>query len=688
MIDERYELSMHRIREIAKEQECKEPFADYFKKAAEFLLLIDQTVEMAKDGSLFTMDLPQKKELNHRIYEETLPEHYEQSYCNPAYAVKCLSKEYGQILSALFAELHSLIPYAFECKELPDRMERIVIRLELFVEIYVMFVTAFKESSLPERRDLQETYASFAFDYAEDMMESAVFDQFSLENDFATKIVMESDLSDPSYLYSYGEYITENEEKMSRFLAKLPQESIQKMADTFTEGYRIGFLMTGKDISIKKTVNIRYFIGFERVVRAAVHNFEKIGLKTLIYRAQPSFFLGRGIQKNGYFATIANKQFECDHEYDKALYFTSKYVTRKLEAYKAALEKYRVQANDFGGPAVIESFGEPPFSPASKKESLQFSAQERKLSVEYAAKAGELLNHYVKGEERSFTIIAFPIPQIGERFEEIFEETIKINTLDYQKYRDIQQTIIDTLDKASYVRVKGCGENKTSLTVALWKLKNPEKETIFENCVADVNIPVGEVFTSPVLKGTNGVLHVTEVFLNGLQYKDLSLTFEDGMVTEYSCSNFKDSNEGKKYIKDHVLHQHDTLPMGEFAIGTNTVAYVVSKKYGISNVMPILIAEKTGPHFAVGDTCYSHEEDIMTYNPDKKAIVARENEVSALRKSDPAKAYLNCHTDITIPYDELGELTAVTRQGEEYPIIRNGRFVLPGTQELNKPFDE
>ena len=87
MIDERYELSMHRIKEIAKEQECKEPFADYFKKTAEFLLLIDQTVKMAKDGSLFTMDLPQKKELNHRLYEEILPKHYEQSYCNPAHAV-------------------------------------------------------------------------------------------------------------------------------------------------------------------------------------------------------------------------------------------------------------------------------------------------------------------------------------------------------------------------------------------------------------------------------------------------------------------------------------------------------------------------------------------------------------------------------------------------------------------------
>ena len=61
------------------------------------------------------------------------------------------------------------------------------------------------------------------------------------------------------------------------------------------------------------------------------------------------------------------------------------------------------------------------------------------------------------------------------------------------------------------------------------------------------------------------------------------------------------------------------------------------------------IAEKTGPHFAVGDTCYSHEEDNISYNPDGKAIVARENEVSALRKTDMEKAYFGCHTDITIP---------------------------------------
>lgn len=49
--------------------------------------------------------------------------------------------------------------------------------------------------------------------------------------------------------------------------------------------------------------------------------------------------------------------------------------------------------------------------------------------------------------------------------------------------------------------------------------------------------------------------------------------------------------------------------MGEFAIGTNTTAYVAALKYGIADKLPILIAEKMGPHFAVGDTCYSWAED-------------------------------------------------------------------------------
>ena len=141
-------------------------------------------------------------------------------------------------------------------------------------------------------------------------------------------------------------------------------------------------------------------------------------------------------------------------------------------------------------------------------------------------------------------------------------ETVAINTLDYQKYQTMQQRLIDVLDQARTVHIQGANGNRTDLTVAIYPLSDPQTQTAFENCVADVNIPVGEVFTSPVLKGTNGVLHVSEVFLNGLRYENLELTFADGMITSYTCTNFTSKEENQRYVKDHVLMHHDTLPIG------------------------------------------------------------------------------------------------------------------------------
>lgn len=183
-------------------------------------------------------------------------------------------------------------------------------------------------------------------------------------------------------------------------------------------------------------------------------------------------------------------------------------------------------------------------------------------------------------------------------------------------------------------------------------------------------------------------MHVTQVYLNELGYKNLELSFKDGKVIDYTCSNFASEEENKKYIFDNVLFKHDTLPIGEFAIGTNTTAFMMGQKYNIADKLPILIAEKTGPHFAVGDTCYSHSEDVPMYNPDGKECIARDNSCSILRKTDFTKAYFNCHTDITIPYYELGDITVITADGRKLPIIAQGRFVVEGTEELNKALDE
>ena len=74
-------------------------------------------------------------------------------------------------------------------------------------------------------------------------------------------------IRDRSYLYRFGDYISGDEETMAAFLNRLPEETIRLMADTFTEGYRKGFEVTGRDLSKKKTAAIRYPVGMERVVR-------------------------------------------------------------------------------------------------------------------------------------------------------------------------------------------------------------------------------------------------------------------------------------------------------------------------------------------------------------------------------------------------------------------------------------
>ena len=672
---ERYKLAKERIVQIPEENIVKMPYQDFFIKEAEFL---QKVISVMDENQEQDKTLEELQAQNYELYQDVLPQNYEKSYGNPVYAQKMLG-EYGRAFTFLYTELHGTIGYAFE-KKVWD----ITVGLELFLEMY----SAFSEEELPAEKQVREILLSYVNDYCQDMVETRIREGVDPEEDFAVNIIMKSDLNDLRYLYRFGEYISESQLETARFLNSMSQEEIDSMAGTYTEGYRMGFVTGRKDIRKKKTVNIRYELGFERMVKAAILQFEEMGLKVVIYRHALHAVNKRSQNRVGFTGAVANPQFDYDHRQDSALFMDSDFVKRKLRAMQTSYDEYADLAEVHGGPAVIETFGEKPFSPVNKEECWTFSEAQQKLQVELDNESGQIVNRYIKGEERSFTIIAYPIPEIGENFQDIFREIVKINTLDYKKYQKIQQTIIDTLDTCEWVEIKGKGDNETDLLIHLHTLTDPQKQTNFENCVADVNIPLGEVFTSPVLAGTGGILHVSKVYLNGLQFCDLKLVFDCGQVIDYTCSNFDTEEENRKYIEDNILFHHPRLAMGEFAIGTNTTAYVAAQKYDIADKLPILIAEKMGPHFAVGDTCYSWAEDTPVYNPDGKEIIARDNEISEMRKDDVSLAYYGCHTDITIPYDELGSICAVDDDGDMIPVIEDGRFVLPGTEALNEAFGE
>lgn len=678
---ERYGLSLERIQSIVEETGrddcCIAPqLRPFFSGTGEFILKTASVCRQISERTFYDLPLEDLQEINLSLYEDILPEHYGSSYANPSYAVRTLGRELGPLLCFLYTELRANIAYAFE-----QRFFYLTAGMELFIEVYNLL-----ENPWCKTEEIKDAIYYHVYDYADIAIADRTAAMLQPECDFASSIIQTADLSDLRYLYYFGEYISDNEIGTAVHLNKMDDGQIAQMASTWTEGYKKGFSLYRIDLSSKSTVNIRCRLGFERVVRRSMEQFKEMGLDTTLYRAAVSLIHknSRGIRV-GYCSTSPNPQYDYDHRLDEALFFDKALADRKLAIQRHAYETLREAAARFAGPAVMEIFGETPFTPVPKPEIPAYNKKQQKLHLEYQSASSLLSNEFIPGDQISFTIISYPVPAIGKDYAAIFNETVRVNTLDSTLYEQIQTKIIEALDRGSYVTITGQNGNRTDLNVALPRLKHPHCQTNFENCLADVNIPLGEVFTSPQLSGTCGTLHLTQVYLNELEYVDLTLEIRDGEISSYSCGNFATEEENRKYIEQNLLFNHPALPMGEFAIGTNTTAYAMGKRFGISHLLPILIAEKTGPHFAFGDTCFSHEEDLETFNPDGKQMMAKENAFSKLRHTQPEKAYFNCHTDITIPYDQLGDIIVHHPGGTTEPIIENGLFVLPGTESLNEP---
>ena len=208
------------------------------------------------------------------------------------------------------------------------RLEEVVLQMELFTQIY----NYFEDVEQLEYDNVYETVYSYEKDNTEIFTDLMIEDRINPDNKFAVDIVMNSDLNDLRYLYKYGEHVGFNELKMAEFLNSLSQEEIDRLAKVYTEGYRIGFINTGKDISKKGTVDIRYSLGFERIIRSAIFNFKKMGLEPVIYQV-------------GYTTTSPNRQYAYDHRYDDALYLDKAYIKRKLEVSRHAYESRNFQKN-------------------------------------------------------------------------------------------------------------------------------------------------------------------------------------------------------------------------------------------------------------------------------------------------------------------------------------------------------
>lgn len=641
-------------------------FSQFFKKGRKVLMQSWDFYQMlTNDPQLSGLSLEEAATMSISYYAELDPESgYHKSLANPDVAVELFGDEFGALLAAIYTQIRGLKQHLLKHNyaEAASMMQLYFTLFELSQagqEDYPQWLAAYKQST-QENLELKAEFNTLL--------------RISPEFDYFRRIVEDADLNDLRYLYRYGIRINQYDIAMAEYISAYNPLELEAMARYIVQCWIDGFKRARKDYRIKRYATVMLPVGMEGLGRIIIRELKALGIESIV-----------PVPMN----QSINRQFPYDHRFDSALSLDREFVETNLNLAAMVMEKHKDMIQVQAGPVYVELFGETPFTPVSKTSALKLSDDQQGLYREFMGRNTQLYFQYYRRDESSFCIIAFPSPEIGSQFQEIFADTLKINLLDSGRYATIQQKIIDVLDTADYVHVKGKSGNATDILVKMHPLTDPEHQTLFENCVADVNIPVGEVFTSPLLSGTNGTLHVEDIYLGSLRYYNLRIDFEDGYVKDYSCTNFADQEEGRKYIHENLLLPHKTLPIGEFAIGTNTTAYQIAKKYDILSLLPILIIEKMGPHFAIGDTCFSHEEDAPHPSfVNGKEMIAVQNEKSALRKEDPMQAYTQKHMDITLPYEMLASISAVAKDGTRTDIILNGRFVVPGTEELNIPLDE
>jgi len=531
---------------------------------------------------------------------------------------------------------------------------------------------ALAASAVGSAEKTEELFSAWAEMRAGAIMEEDVLGQNGGGADDWGALLSRANGGELGWMDGYGMPVCGAERDTARFVFGCAPDVLAGIGAHIADAFLHGFVSQSRDRRGRRRVRLHYCVGMEAVAQAVCAALRSRGLEPVVQKPDC-------LAWSGSYASL--------HRQDRAAALSEKALDELCGAYAAACRRHEDALRDTCGMIGIGQFGAETGTAPRPAERYAPSPERIARLVRLEDSLRETDAEYLAPSDLSFCKVAFPNAQVGESFPEVFGAFCRINTMESEPYERIQQRIIDALDGCACAELKGVPGNGTDLRVMFRPLAEPGKQTNFLNCGGDLNVPHGELFTTPVLRGTNGTLHVKEIYLKDAGFRDLRLTFRDGMIADYGCGGFASPEEGRAFVGERLLGGRDTLPMGEFAIGTNTLAYRTARELGLMPRLPILLAEKMGPHVAVGDPCFARGEDAPVYNLyDGKEMTARENERTARRAE--GGAYTNVHTDITLAFDELSYLDGVRSDGSRVRIIENGRFALPGTELLNAALDE
>jgi len=124
--------------------------------------------------------------------------------------------------------------------------------------------------------------------------------------------------------------------------------------------------------------------------------------------------------------------------------------------------------------------------------------------------------------------------------------------LDYAELNERMKPLHEMLAAGKEIRLVGAG---TDISLSI------EGQTWIP-CAGDVNIPDGEIFSSPLLTSVNGTISYAPTVYEGKPFESITLHVKDGVVVECESSN-------QAGLEEVLATDEGARRFGEFSFGTN-----------------------------------------------------------------------------------------------------------------------
>ena len=580
---------------------------------------------------------------NKILFRELDPLHYSESYLNPLYSISRLGEARGYELSYFFFLLILALRSVYR-----DRAEDLFGIVKLLIRFFESSEHCFEKHIKRCLRDflMEKRYRTYRDNFQDSYTETNPAVQFILDKQRERKA-----------LFVTGYYIEEQTLALFDFLNDYDCNKLSELAEVISSSFIDSFSKNGKNLELPSVVRIVYYPGFDPFYTQLSIAFTQYNIKPLFAPAFTSCF--------------EEERLSTDHNNDFFSYLDEQFGNYDIYSFRKCCEEFSTQLYLFSGFVDFMFLGKDSSADFASRR-LNRDQQNRQLEIN--RKKITILKKHCPERKTNFCYAPLAVPALGSDFRSIFNELLALSIEDDAERVCRQQLLIDEIDEAEFVYLKGKAPNKTDIRFRLHPLNDETLYTNFTNCGKGQNIPAGEIFTTPLLAGTSGTIHLDRFPFRGHTFIDLTMHFENGFIDTYSCANYETDEDNSHFIETLLFSGHSSLPVGEFAIGTNTRAYSIIRRYNIADTVPSLLLEKTAPHLAIGDSCYARRRGSIKNSANGKTLSLLNNQ----------KRLFNTHVDITLPFENIEILEASFADGKRVPIVYEGIFVPKYLSQLNK----